>query len=260
MGGPARGKIRYIGGYTIAKLKFRNSRIIQNSLYVKGKEDTLKVAKTKAELFDLITTTYSEISKNTSDIQSLQETQRKQNLLEGLCNIDDETFNFFLQLERQCRELLCYENLQEKKSEFFIYVKKNMLENEDHKKSLIKLFSNFVTDEHGVSIECFCPEDCNACSILKTIFKDVISLFVKVSVAQFRKDLLSFLKTEKTKALRKKVMKKGQQKTKQLNMDQLLDDDSENKVVSHLLFKSEFIQGTEKINSTFIKKTATDCL
>jgi hypothetical protein len=45
LGGPARGKIRYIGGYTIAKLKFRNSRIIQNSLYVKGKEDTLKVAK-----------------------------------------------------------------------------------------------------------------------------------------------------------------------------------------------------------------------
>ena len=45
LGGFARGKIRYIGGYTIAKLKFINSRIIQNSLYVKGKEDTLKVAK-----------------------------------------------------------------------------------------------------------------------------------------------------------------------------------------------------------------------
>ena len=42
LGGPARGKIRYIGGYTIAKLKSRNSRIIQNSLYVKGKEDTKK--------------------------------------------------------------------------------------------------------------------------------------------------------------------------------------------------------------------------
>jgi hypothetical protein len=45
LGGPARGKIRYIDGYTIAKLKFINSRIIQNSLYVKGREDTLKVAK-----------------------------------------------------------------------------------------------------------------------------------------------------------------------------------------------------------------------
>ena len=123
MGGPARGKIRYISGYTITQLKFRNSRIIKNSLYVKGKEDTLKVAKTNAELFDLITTTYFETSKNTSDIEILQEIQRKHFLLEGLCNIDDETFIFFLQLERQRRELLCYENLQKKKSEFVIYVK-----------------------------------------------------------------------------------------------------------------------------------------
>jgi hypothetical protein len=61
----------------------------------KGKEDTLKVAKTNAELFDLITTTYFETSKNTSDIEILQEIQRKQNLLEGLCNIDDETFIVF---------------------------------------------------------------------------------------------------------------------------------------------------------------------
>jgi len=81
------------------------------------------VAKTNAELFDLITTTYFETCKNTSDIEILQETQRKQNMLEVLCNIDDETFIFFLQLERQRRELLCYENLQKKKSEFVIYVK-----------------------------------------------------------------------------------------------------------------------------------------
>lgn len=33
---------------------------------------------------------------------------------------------------------------------------------------------------------------------------------------------------------------------------------TENKVVSHLLFKSYFVQGTEQINSTFIKKTADD--
>lgn len=79
-----------------------------------------------------------------------------------------------------------------------------MLENENHNKFLIKLFSNFVTDENGVSIESFSPEDCNATSILKTIFKDVISLFVKVSVSQFRKDLLSFLKTEKIKLCEKR--------------------------------------------------------
>lgn len=81
------------------------------------------MAKTNAELFDLITTTYFETSKNTSDIEILQEIQRKHFLLEGLCNIDDETFIFFLQLERQRRALLCYENLQKKKSEFVIYVK-----------------------------------------------------------------------------------------------------------------------------------------
>jgi hypothetical protein len=52
--------------------------------------------------------------------------------------------------------------------------KQNMLENENHNKFLIKLFSNFVTDENGVSIESFTPEDCNACSILKTIYHLII--------------------------------------------------------------------------------------
>jgi hypothetical protein len=62
------------------------------------------VAKTNAELFYLITTTYFETSKNTSDIEILQEIQRKHFLLEGLCNIDDETFL------RPCSSVTKFEN------------------------------------------------------------------------------------------------------------------------------------------------------
>ena len=66
-----------------------------------------------SELLESLCVTYAEISQTTTDPESLFETQRKQNLTEGLCNVSDETFNFFMYLERISRELLTYETLQE---------------------------------------------------------------------------------------------------------------------------------------------------
>jgi hypothetical protein len=132
-----------------------------------------------------LSSTYNELVTVTNDPESLEETQRKQNISESLCNINDDAFNFFIQIEKYSRDLMTYENLQMKKSDFFIYVKTSMLENNEHKKAFLKLF--FHDDNRFV--EEFYLTDCKSCFILRSIFNDLISLFVKVSVSQFRKKM-----------------------------------------------------------------------
>jgi hypothetical protein len=36
-----RGKIRYIGGYVVAKLKYRNSKLLRNCLFAPGKDQNV---------------------------------------------------------------------------------------------------------------------------------------------------------------------------------------------------------------------------
>ena len=43
----ARGKIRYISGYVVAKLKYKNSKLLRNSLFAPGKEERIKRTVTK---------------------------------------------------------------------------------------------------------------------------------------------------------------------------------------------------------------------
>lgn len=57
--------------------------------------------------------------------------------------------------------------------------------------------------------------------------------------------------------MRKRVGQRNQQKTKQLNTEFVLGDDSCNKEVSHLRLKSDLIQGTDAMNKTFNKQQLT---
>lgn len=69
------------------------------------------------------------------------------------------------------------------------------------------------------------------------LFKSVVNLFLKVSFSQFRRDYLAFLKKEKGKALRKKVMEKSKKVVKSFNMKFYNEDKSVNKQGSILRFK-----------------------
>ncbi|CAC5370345.1 unnamed protein product [Mytilus coruscus] len=240
----ARGKIRYVSGYVVAKLKYKNSKLLRNTIFAPGKEDTIKRTKLISELLDSLRTTYSDISVTTADPEGLFEIQRKQNKSEGLCNITDCCFNFFLQLEEQCRQLLTYESLLENRSEMYIAVEKTLLEWTEYKKSFFNLPREIFCKEHGImesELDCsnYCDSKCKICDIMKTLYHNMVTLFVKVSMAQFRRDYLSALKVDKGKALRKKVMEKSKAKTKQLDSNFLQADDSENKHAFHLRLKNE---------------------
>ena len=93
-----------------------------------------------------------------------------------------------------------------------------------------------------------------SCGNFIELYHSVIQLFLKVSFSQFRRDFLSFLKKEKGKALRKKVMEKKSRKTiKAFNMQFLKEDKSKDKISSHLRLKSE-VTLNEKFLVSFTKK------
>ncbi|KAK3083502.1 hypothetical protein FSP39_024334 [Pinctada imbricata] len=76
---------------------------------------------------------------------------------------------------------------------------------------------------------------------LEIVFKLILSLYVKVSVSQFRKDLVQAIKLEKTKALRKRVGEKKKKKKQEVkfNYDYILSDISPGKEKSHMQLKSK---------------------
>ena len=256
----ARGKIRYVSGFVIASLKRQNSKVLRNALFAPGKQDTVNNTKRNIELLDSMCSTYSELHQTTTDPESLVETKRKQNISEGLCNITDSCFDFFMKLEEQCRYLQSFEYLYTFRTDMYVEIEKTLLENNDLFKQFINIIgiSNTFYLEHEtgqseIGEVTLCDSLCTLCENINSLLKSIICLFVKVSMSQFRRDFLSDLKVEKSKALRKKVLEKSKTKSKHLDLEFLQKDDSENKQAFHLRLKSELLQGLEVLDKQFKK-------
>lgn len=234
---PGRGKIRYIGGYVVAKLKYGNSKLLRHSLFVSGKEKVLNSTQQNLELLDKFCTTEAEICETTSDPDSLLETRRKQNISASLCNTTDATFNFFKELEVKGRD----QNLEEQSTNMYTFVETNFRQDE----TCLTTF-HCVLGEHEDQLHVY--------TAVKSWFKSAICLFVKVSICQFRRDFLSALKAEKGKALRKNIKDKTFCKPKQLDRSFIEKDQSENKDISHLRMKSELLENPTYLN-THMRRT-----
>jgi hypothetical protein len=190
----ARGKLRYVAGYVTAKLKYRNSNTIRSSLFVPRKIDVLRLAEMKKTLMENLTVSESDLLSVTCDPKSLEETSWRQNVSSGLTNISDETFNFFTLLELQTRGHLTEKSLLQHKSEFFSVLEKTVLDDPDLIASFATLFKADIQTGHENPESCQLCETCDICRSVRELFKSFVSLFVKVSVSQFRKDFLEGLK------------------------------------------------------------------
>ncbi|CAC5364753.1 PIF1 [Mytilus coruscus] len=257
-----RGKIRYIGGYVIAKCRYKLTKTIQNNLFVPGLVPEVRQLKFRVNILDEMIVSASEITNESIYEETLEETKRKQNLSEGLTNIHDKIFEFFESLELKVRTLLCYKNLQKHRKELFTFAQNEILS--------ILLLEEFCLkycyvrtaveteeeeqDDMSIILE-MGEKLVNTCVHLEIIFKFIVNLFLNVSTAQFRKDYLTAIRREKSKALRKKVMEKTVKKkeVKTIDINFLMTDTSENKIVSHLGLKSMSLQN-EKFYLEFTKK------
>ncbi|KAK3100053.1 hypothetical protein FSP39_013962 [Pinctada imbricata] len=256
--GPGRGKIRYIAGYVVAKLKYRNARTLRNSLFVMDKTREVSQGEMKMKLLESLSATDCELSDSV-DPESLIETRRRQNIAGSLTNVTEEAYQFFTQLEQSTRKHLTYVNLYEQKSEFFTAVETAVLNDNYLFTSLSSLFTDELIQGHGSDHSntniCDSSSRCNICKAIRDLHSNIMSLFVKVSVSQFRRDFLSALRVEKGKALRERVsIRKEKKSSKIFDFEFIKKDFTEEKMTSHLRLQSE-LKANPKYLSNFCNKS-----
>ncbi|KAH3769899.1 hypothetical protein DPMN_171180 [Dreissena polymorpha] len=143
----AKGKIRYIGGYVVAKSNHQT--------YITVQQNAFKFAKDKVEKYELGKRTlklihcmkYAESSLQNSDFpESLKETAIKQNINRGLINITNLAFKFFECLINTVLSFLNGDNVNKYGSGIHKYVTESV--NKD-----ANLHQNFISVVQTASVD-----------------------------------------------------------------------------------------------------------
>lgn len=242
-----RGKVRYIGGYVVAKCRYNASRVLQNSVFVPGLSREVQCLQKQMNILDGFIISEAELREITVYEETLDETILKQNIRGSLTHINDKCFEFFEFLEKKIRHLLSFENLMIHGQDLFQFSLSCLHDDLSILQEFVNLYCYTRTavehDEEDIGeddvvrdvVENRLTETvCN----LEIILKFFSNLFLKVAVSQFRKNYLNVLKIEKGKALRKKVMKHGQKKNKPITVQEIQEDKSEGKEISQLKLKA----------------------
>ncbi|WAR29155.1 PIF1-like protein [Mya arenaria] len=106
-----RGNIRHIGGYCVAKLKYKYQKKVQSALYDTNKVSQLENARKKVLFLSHITVSYSDLTASSTSTDTLKTTHRKQNIRQSLTNISDVTFEFFEKMNEAIRNSETFSNL-----------------------------------------------------------------------------------------------------------------------------------------------------
>jgi len=109
-----KGKLRYIFGRCIAKCRYHHMKHAKSNMYKKEKKDSVAKSFMKVKMLDSLTKTYSELENTSMYKETLLQTQRKQNLSQGLTNINDASFEFVMKVDKK--------NLHVNMKKHFIYM------------------------------------------------------------------------------------------------------------------------------------------
>lgn len=239
------GKIRYVGGYCVAKVRQKYTKQLRSNCYklkfenqVKYKESCLML-----EILDNMSVNESIVSLSQFP-QSLIETCRKQNVTRGLTNISDQLFEFFVSTCKMCLNLLVCNNVNIHCENLFQFcssvIGKNCQLFEDFVKCVCTKSMPEDLNEEQVLIPMLVAEMLDTVGAIEQLYKELTDKFLLVMFNQFRKDFLLCLCVEKKMAHRKQILVRSQKNLKEEKVDMafILDDDSKEKVISHNLLKS----------------------
>ncbi|CAH1777183.1 unnamed protein product, partial [Owenia fusiformis] len=242
----SRGKVRYVGSYVLAKIKYQHQRNADNLLGKYGKRDMKRrhVENASVQIVNELCRTETQIISETEDADSIALTIGKQYAQGKLNHISDKTSKFFT--------LLTEETLSKQKE---IPIQTNI--GNTIANSLIQNDQLKVTYEEGFDSQypSELPNDCDRIQIQNDLYVEIINLFVRVLTKQLRKDFINFHETKKTQAHRKKVLQK-KAKNSEISWTTISNDQSVSKCNSHNELKRHISEyGT--IPSKFTKLEAT---
>ncbi|XP_070573995.1 uncharacterized protein [Ptychodera flava] len=98
-----RGKIRYIGGWCLATLRYRKKQNVLQKLYKKKHEKEVERLDMQVKYLEHLVATEDSL-QSSAEKETLLETKRKQNVRGGLVNITDSAFHFFEKLDTIVRK------------------------------------------------------------------------------------------------------------------------------------------------------------
>lgn len=250
MSDSCKGKLRYIFGRCIAKSRYHNMKQAMNNLYSKSKANTLSKQFLKVKMLDSLTKNYSELESTSKYKETLYQTQRKQNLTEGLTNIDDTVFEFILKVENKRQVTQTDTSFSVYGSDVLSYTRYKLLKDLNLFENWKNLFSDFEIAESIVRI----PSD-DALECLNELFIDIVERFCKIADNEFRKQLLRDFGKKKTERLRKRVdIKQKGPGICTLSMKNMYADKSDRKTSSHLKLKSLIFDNDKVCFQNFVKK------
>lgn len=104
----ARGKVRFIGGYVIAKLRHSCIKTINHNIHKTSANAIALYEQSKCclQILDSVQKSVYTLNMMSEDVASLWETSRKQNVNRSLTNISDNAFYFFTHVIDCCLQLL----------------------------------------------------------------------------------------------------------------------------------------------------------
>ncbi|KAJ8313158.1 hypothetical protein KUTeg_009289 [Tegillarca granosa] len=237
-----RGKIRYLAGWCISRVKKLKMRKLSTYLYKRDKVDLVKQMINDKDLLQHLEGREGELLKYSLDKASLKETMRRQNVRHGLTNVNDKCFEYFLLVDKLVTSLQTVQNLNLHGEKFYAHLTSELYENETLAEKWHNLFEDFNKKEELQNQ-------------IKALFSEVIEKYCMMSVAQLRKEYLRNLEVKKREATRKQIkIKSAKVKKDKFDMETLASDKTDGKAASHKRLQSELLKDSTFLEENF-KKT-----
>lgn len=240
----SRAKIRYIGGWCIATLRYNKRLLVSRNLFKQKMKSEINKCDNEIRLLDQLEEHSDPQSEKDKDQASLVEILRKQNVQSGLATINNKAFHFFVDLDNSIQRLETIENLALHGKSFYLYVNSKVKNDKDINQKSRNLFfyeDDFKAQDHICTID--------------SLLLDVITKYIKMSSSQFRQDYKRELKVQKEEAHRKQIRMREIKKNvhqQRIYFKAITEDESTSKLRSHLRICSELV-GSKQFLETFTK-------
>lgn len=163
-----RAKIRYIAGWCVASLKNNKRKYVKRNLYKKNNQGKVNLIDKEIRFLEELVVSEEEIFEKSTEITSLIEIQRKQNIRHGLTNVTDACFEFFIEMDKKIRDLETLNNLTLYTSNIYSFISAEISESESINQKWRALFTE--------------NENFN---IISSLFHEILSKYLKMSSNQF---------------------------------------------------------------------------
>ena len=234
MSNEEKGKIRYVGGWTLRKLQEQARRYINSNISSESKQvrEKLKTEITKSKILNGLLTNSLCLHHSSKFKETLEITDEKQYRTQGLAHMSDSAYLFFGKLEERRVKYLNHALLNLLKGDLVSDSLASVQKDEELYGQWCEVCNELKSDLTQNEVEKVTQfNDC-----VNELYKLATQKYFRMGAGQYLRDCRRDFEWKKSEAHRKKVLMKSQKKalqTDKINIDDIRADDSANKSKSH---------------------------